>query len=193
MQDERGSIGAVEAPPNGYPPPPRAGRRWSVPFVAYPAAMVSATWSLALLGLSARALLVAVLVAVLVVLSAIDLHHRLLPNVIVLPALAGTLLCQAAFAPDQMSEWLLGALGAATVLLIPALIKPGAIGMGDVKLAALLGAALGAQVFPALMLGFIAVGPVALVLVLALGSEALRSTLPLGPFLSIGAAIVFLA
>ena len=170
-----------------------AGRRWTIPVVAFPVAAALAAASVVRLGVSAHAVLVAAVVAVLVVLAAIDLRHRLLPNAIVLPATAATLACQIAIAPDRAGEWLLGALVGAGLLLVPSLIKPGAIGMGDVKLAALLGVALGAQVLSALMLGLLAVAPVALALLLVRGSSALRATLPLGPFLALGATVVLLA
>ena len=65
--------------------------------------------------------------------------------------------------------------------------------MGDVKLGALLGAALGQEVLSALMLGFLAVVPFALVLLVRRGAAARRSTLPLGPFLAFGAAVALLS
>ena len=133
------------------------------------------------------------MLAVLAVLSAIDLRWRLLPNKIVLPATAAVLAWQVAFFPGRAPEWILAALGAGALLLLPALLKPGGMGMGDVKLAALLGAALGAAVLTALTLGFLALVPVALVLLVTRGKAARQATLPLGPFLAFGAAVVLLA
>jgi leader peptidase (prepilin peptidase)/N-methyltransferase len=124
------------------------------------------------------------------VLAGIDLRYRLLPNRIVLPALAVVLTWQIVSSPGQTGEWLLSAAGGALFLLIPSLLRPGAIGMGDVKLAAVLGAALGADVRVALLLGFLAMVPAAFVVLIRRGRHA---TLPLGPCLALGAAIVLLA
>ena len=78
---------------------------------------------------------------VLVVLSAIDLEHRIVPNRIVLPAALVVLVAQTALHPSP--EWTLGALGASGFLFVAALAYPAGMGMGDVKLALLLGAMLG--------------------------------------------------
>src|SRR5688572_19318460 len=102
---------------------------------------------------------------VLVVLAAIDLQERLIPNRIVVPAAAIVLVAQLAFYSDRAGEWIISALGAALFLFVPAVIKRGAIGMGDVKLALLLGAATGYAVLPALTFGFLALVPVALYMI----------------------------
>ena len=78
------------------------------------------------------------------------------------------------------------------MLLILALIKPGGIGMGDVKLGLLLGAGLGLQAATALLIGFVALWPVALWILLRDGRDARTQTLPLGPALAFGAAVVAL-
>ena len=80
----------------------------------------------------------------LVVLSAIDLDYRIVPNRIVLPAAAVVLVAHTLIDPSV--EWILAALGASVFLLIAALVYPEGIGMGDVKLALLLGAMLGRSV-----------------------------------------------
>ena len=67
-----------------------------------------------------------------------------------MPATAAVLAYQIAFVPDRVPEGLIAGVGAAVLLLLPSLVQPGAIGMGDVKLAALLGATLGAGVLSAL-------------------------------------------
>ena len=91
----------------------------------------------------AHVLVLAFFAAVLVALSVIDVRTRRLPNRIVLPAAALVLAAQIAIAPDRALEWTLGALGAFAFLLAAALLNPAGLGMGDVKLALLLGAALG--------------------------------------------------
>jgi len=117
-------------------------------------------------GVSGHALVGAIFAAALVLLTAIDLDRRLLPNVIVLPTLAVVLVLQIAFYPGHAVEWVLAALLAALFFFVPMLVYPAGMGMGDVKLAALLGAALGKAVAAAIVAGLLAAAAVAL-LVLA--------------------------
>jgi leader peptidase (prepilin peptidase) / N-methyltransferase len=130
--------------------------------------------------------------AVLVILAATDLQDRLIPNRIVVPAAMIVAVAQITFYSDRAAEWILAAFGAALFLLIPAIIKRGAIGMGDVKLAFLLGAALGYAVLSALTIGFLLMFPVALYKLAREGGAARGKYLPLGPFLAAGAIVVFL-
>jgi leader peptidase (prepilin peptidase)/N-methyltransferase len=142
-------------------------------------------------GLTAEGLLAAGLLAVLGILAVIDLESRVLPNRILGPAAVGVLAFQAAFFSERLVECLVAGLGAALLLLLPSLIKRGAMGMGDVKLAGLLGLALGGKVLVALTLGSLASVPVAL-LILVRGSALRGATIPFGPFLAVGAAVVVL-
>src|SRR5205814_3430303 len=80
-------------------------------------------------GLSGHALVGAIFAAALVLLTAIDLDRRLLPDAIVLPILAVVLVLQIAFHPDHTLEWVLAALGAAFFFFIPMLIYPAGMGM----------------------------------------------------------------
>src|SRR5919108_500745 len=107
-------------------------------------------------GLSGRALVAAFFAAVLVVLSAIDVERRILPDVIVLPSTALVLAAQIALFPERTLEWVLASLGASLFLLLALLAYPSGMGFGDVKLALLLGAALGKAVTVGLMLGMLA-------------------------------------
>jgi leader peptidase (prepilin peptidase) / N-methyltransferase len=167
------------------------GRAWRVRSVAVVAVGVLAAVALVRFGVNPHGVLAAAVLAVLLVLSSIDLQTRLLPNAIVLPATAAVLAWQLAFFPQSAAEWVLAALGAGFFVLVPALIRPGAMGMGDVKLAVLLGAALGRDVLSALTIGFVAVLPVA-VWLLVRGRGIRGATVPLGPFLAFGAAVVLL-
>ena len=129
--------------------------------------------------------------AILIAISAIDVTSRRIPNRIVLPSTAIVLAAQFAFAPGQAVECVLAALLAGLALLIPNLINSSWIGMGDVKLAMLLGATLGWGVGGALELAFISVLPVALV-VRARGGGGRAATLPFGPFMAFGALFVLI-
>lgn len=123
----------------------------------------------------------------LVVLAAIDLERRIIPNRIVLPAVVLILAAQIALSPDRALEWTAASLGAALFLLLPLLVYPSGMGMGDVKLALLLGAGLGWAIVPALVAGLFAAFIVALVVLVRGGLAARKTALPFGPFLVLGA------
>lgn len=155
-----------------------------VPFLTGLAALAFATLPLS------RALVAAFVAAALVVLSAIDIQRGIIPNRIVLPATAIVLVAQIALFPGRALEWLLAAFLAALFLLIPQLFGRAWMGMGDVKLALLLGAALGWGVADAILMAFLFAVPVGLLLLIRGGMAARKTMIPFGPFLSLGALIV---
>ena len=138
-------------------------------------------------GLSGEAFVASFFCVVLVVLSAIDLTHRIVPNRIVLPAALVVLLAQTALEPSP--EWALAALGASGFLFVAALAYPAGMGMGDVKLALLLGAMLGRTVPVALMVGMFAALVPSVVLLARHGSAARKMGIPFAPFLAFGALV----
>ena len=142
-------------------------------------------------GLSGRAAVAAFFCVVLVAVSAIDLEHRIIPNRIVLPASALVLVAQTALEPSP--QWLLAALGASGFLLVAAVAYPAGMGMGDVKLALLMGAALGRTVPVALMLGMISALVPGVVLIAKHGSKARKMGIPFGPFLALGSVLALFA
>jgi leader peptidase (prepilin peptidase)/N-methyltransferase len=181
----------AERPEAAPAPDESQARAWTVGPATIGAAAGAAALGLLCLGITAHGVLAAGLLAVLVVLSSIDVQARVLPNRIVYPAMAAVMAWQLAFFPARAGEWVLAALGAGVFLLVPALLRPGAMGMGDVKLAALLGAALGRDVLTALTLGLLGMLPVALWL-LVRGRRVRGATVPFGPFLAFGAAVALL-
>ncbi len=140
-------------------------------------------------GLTAQAALYSVFVAALVALAAIDIEHHILPNRIVMPLFGVIYLGQIALQPDRVVEWTLAALGAAGFLLAFALAYPGGLGMGDVKLALVLGAALGLSVTVAMMVGIVAAGVLGVAIIARQGAAGRKVPVPLGPFLAAGAVI----
>jgi leader peptidase (prepilin peptidase) / N-methyltransferase len=138
-------------------------------------------------GFSGEAFVACFFSVVLVVLSAIDLTHRIVPNRIVLPAAGIVLVAQSVLEPSP--EWALGALGAAGFLFVAALAYPAGMGMGDVKLALLLGAMLGRLVGVGLMVGMVAALVPSAVLLARHGSAARKMGIPFAPFLALGALI----
>ena len=159
---------------------------WVYPAVEITTALLVAGCILAF-GLTLDALVAAFFCAVLVVISATDLAHRIIPNRVVVPAAAIVLAAQTILHPSP--EWALAALGAAAFLLAAAIAYPGGMGMGDVKLALLMGAMLGRTVPVALMLGmFLALVP-SVVLLARHGSAARKMGIPFGPFLALGSVL----
>lgn len=138
-------------------------------------------------GLSLDALVAAFVCAALVVVSATDLEHRIVPNKIVLPAAAIVLAAQTAREPSV--EWVAASFGAALFLLVAALAYPRGMGMGDVKLALLLGAMLGRLVGVGLMLGMFAALVPSVVLFARHGAAARKMGIPFAPFLAFGAVV----
>jgi leader peptidase (prepilin peptidase) / N-methyltransferase len=138
-------------------------------------------------GLSGKAFVAAFFCAVLVTVSATDLSHRIVPNVVVLPAAVTVLIAMTALEPS--AEWALGAFGASFFLFLAALAYPKGMGMGDVKLCLLLGAMLGKLVLVALMVGMVSALVPAVVLVARHGAAARKMAIPFGPFLAFGAVV----
>ena len=142
-------------------------------------------------GLSGEAFVASFFCVVLVVLSAIDFTHRIVPNRIVLPAALVVLVAQTALEPSP--EWALGALAAAGFLFAAALAYPAGMGMGDVKLALLLGAMLGRTVSVGLMVGMVAALVPSVLLLARHGSAARKMGIPFAPFLAFGALVALFA
>jgi leader peptidase (prepilin peptidase)/N-methyltransferase len=159
---------------------------WVYPAVEITTALLVAGCVLAF-GLTLDALVAAFFCAVLVVISATDLAHRIIPNRVVVPAAAIVLATQTLLHPSP--EWALAALGAAAFLLGAAIAYPGGMGMGDVKLALLMGAMLGRAVPVALMLGMVLALVPSVALLLRHGSAARKMGIPFGPFLALGSVL----
>jgi leader peptidase (prepilin peptidase)/N-methyltransferase len=176
--------------PPVYAPPrwtARDLRRVPTPYaLGLAAAVPLGAFTFVYLGAGARAAIGAFVAAVLAVLSAVDIAERRLPNRIVLPSAAAVLVGQTALFPDRALEWMLAAVGAALLLLVAFRVRPAGLGIGDVKLALLLGAALGSAVMTAFLVGFFAAAAYSVFLLARHGLDARRRTIPLGPFLAFG-------
>jgi uncharacterized membrane protein (UPF0127 family)/Flp pilus assembly protein protease CpaA len=127
---------------------------------------------------------------VLVVLAATDLERHVLPNRIVIPAAVVLAGVELAADPGTAGRRLLWATGAFVVLLVLALIYPPGLGMGDVKLAFLLGLGLGASVVDAFLLATFAAALFATGLLVRHGAAGRKLPIPLGSFLALGSLIV---
>jgi leader peptidase (prepilin peptidase)/N-methyltransferase len=141
---------------------------------------------------TANTLRPAFVIAILVVLSWYDLRLRIIPNRIVLPAWALVLALDLLLRPGDWVEWIAASTIAVGLFLLPALVYPSGLGMGDVKLAGLIGATLGYRVFTALLLGTLLAGVFAALLLIHHGSAARKKTFAYGPFLAAGAVVLLL-
>jgi leader peptidase (prepilin peptidase)/N-methyltransferase len=165
-----------------------SGVSWRYPAIELASGALAAA-AIAGFGPTWEGLGAAVLGVALVPVVAIDLEHQLIPDLIVLPAAAAGL--AVAILADPRAWWvsLASALGAAGFLFLLWLLYPAGMGLGDVKLALLLGAVLGASVIPALLLAFAAGAALGVALLVRFGSRARKMAVPFGPFLAGGALV----
>lgn len=135
-----------------------------------------------------------VLVGILVPVALIDLEHRIIPNKIILPAAIAAVVIGLALRPSGVPQQLIASAAAGGFLLVFALAYPRGMGMGDVKLAAVLGLFLGRSVAVAVLVGVLA-GTVAGVAIMArVGvAKGRKTAVPFGPFLAAGGIVALLA
>ncbi len=134
------------------------------------------------------------LILLLVPAALIDLEHRIIPNRL---TGAGALLALAlgtALDPSGEPTRLIAGAAAGGFLLIAALAYPGGMGMGDVKLAGMMGLFLGSAVAPAILIALLSGVLAGAVIIARKGSHAGRKTaVPFGPFLALGGAVAIFA
>jgi leader peptidase (prepilin peptidase)/N-methyltransferase len=129
----------------------------------------------------------AYLLLTLAVVTVSDLRTRLVPDGPLAVSLVLALGTCALVDPGGLTERVVAGVGAAGFLLAGALIRPDGMGLGDVKLAGVLGAYLGAAVIEALAVAFAAGSIAGLVILLRHGWKARCRTIPFAPFLALGA------
>lgn len=143
---------------------------------------------------STQLLLGIVLVAFLIPLTLIDLDLRLLPDKLTAPAAIVALVLGTALDPSGEPERLIAAVAAGTFFFVAWYVRPGGMGFGDVKLAAVLGLFLGRGVAVALFAALIAGVLVGAVIMRRKGiAQGRRTAVPFGPFLALGGVIAVLA
>jgi leader peptidase (prepilin peptidase) / N-methyltransferase len=135
----------------------------------------------------AGAVLDASLLALLVLVTVTDIRARLVPDGALIAAALVALPLAVVSDPGGLPERLGWALGTGAFLLAVALARPSGMGLGDVKLGAVLGLFLGRSVVEALLIAF-ALGSLAgLALIARHGWRARSRTIPFAPFLALGA------
>jgi leader peptidase (prepilin peptidase)/N-methyltransferase len=133
-------------------------------------------------------------VLLLVPVTLIDLDHRIIPNKLMLVGTVVSIAIVLLTDPDSLTEHLIAAGGAGGFLLIAALAYPAGMGMGDVKLAGVMGLFLGRAVGPAMFVALVAGSVVGALIVARKGAKEGRKTaIPFGPYLAFGGVVGLLA
>jgi leader peptidase (prepilin peptidase)/N-methyltransferase len=130
-----------------------------------------------------------VLCTVLVAVTLTDLELRIIPNALVLGGSVAGLILLAVAGPAALPAHLIAAGLAGGVLFVIALAYPRGMGMGDVKLVAMMGLYLGRAVAPALLVAFAAGAIVGLAMIARMGADARKRAIPFGPFLAFGGVV----
>ncbi len=134
------------------------------------------------------------LILLIVPIALIDLETRLIPNKLTLPGAVLAVGLGVALDPSGEPARLIAAAAAGGFLLAAALAYPGGMGMGDVKLAGMMGLFLGAAVAPAVLVALFSGVGVGAVIIARKGARAGRKTaVPFGPFLALGAIVAVYA
>lgn len=126
--------------------------------------------------------------AALVAITFIDIDHFRIPDKIVLPGTIAALAASVAIDPRRWWVYLVAALGGSLFLLVLGLVWKGGMGMGDVKMALMMGAVLGSSTIVALFVAFLT-GGVGGALLIAFGIKSRKDRIPFGPYLAFGSAV----
>ncbi len=162
--------------------------RWLTPAVAAVCA-VAAGWLWTQHGPTWEALRLAAGLVFLLVIALIDARVHRVPNLLVYPALGLTLLWQALASPATLGEALAGGGLAFGLFALTAWLRPGQLGGGDIKLAAVLGVGFG---FPGVLWALLVgagVGGIVAGALIALRRWSAKQRIAYAPFLCLGAAV----
>jgi leader peptidase (prepilin peptidase)/N-methyltransferase len=141
-------------------------------------------------GFDEDALIPLVLVLLMVPVTLIDLDHRIIPNKLMI---VGAVLAPALvlwLEPDAIVEHLIAGAAAGGFFLLAVLAYPRGMGVGDIKLAAVLGLFLGRAVGPAVFIALISGTLVGALIMARKGvAEGRKTAVPFGPFLALGGVV----
>jgi leader peptidase (prepilin peptidase)/N-methyltransferase len=144
-------------------------------------------------GVSTDLLLYLPFAAMLIAVADIDLEHRIVPNRILAPMAVWAVAASAVVRPDKLPELLIAGASAFTLLLLAALAHPAGMGMGDVKLAGVMGLYLGVTVAPGMLIAFLTGSLVGIAIVVKHGADARKRGVPFAPFLALGGLVALVA
>ena len=131
--------------------------------------------------------------AMLIAVADIDLEHRIVPNRILAPMAVWAVAASAVVQPDKLPELLIAGAAAFAFLLVAALAYPAGMGMGDVKLAGVMGLYLGLSVAPGMLIAFLTGSVVGIAIMLRHGADARKRGVPFAPFLALGGLVGLVA
>lgn len=134
-----------------------------------------------------------VFVTMLVAITLTDLDRRVIPNKILLLAAIAGIAIAAVGDPSSLPERAIAAAAAGGGFFLVVLAYPRGMGLGDVKLAAVMGLFLGRNVAPAILVALLVGSIVGLLLITRHGAEARKRAIPFGPFLALGGVVALLA
>jgi leader peptidase (prepilin peptidase)/N-methyltransferase len=133
-------------------------------------------------------------VVLLVPVTVIDIDFRIIPNKLMIAGTVVALAILGVTRPEDIPEHLIAALAAGGFLFVAAIAYPGGMGMGDVKLAFVMGLFLGRDVGVAMLVALVAGSVVGIAIMARKGAAAGRKTaVPFGPFLALGGLAGLLA
>lgn len=146
----------------------------------------------AVVGLEPELALALPLAAVLIVVAVIDLERQVVPNPIVLVAAVYAVPAWAVVDTGMLPEILIAGAASFAAFLLMALAYPAGMGMGDVKLAGVMGLYLGLEVVPAFLVAFLAGSVVGVALIARSGPGERKRGVPFAPFLALGGLVALL-
>jgi len=127
--------------------------------------------------------------AMLIAVAGIDLEHRIIPNKVLLPSAVFAVATAIALRPDDLAELGIAGVAAFVAFLLAALAYPAGMGMGDVKLAGVMGLFLGTAVIPSLFIAFLTGTIVGVAVIARHGAAGRKKGVPFGPFLALGGLV----
>jgi leader peptidase (prepilin peptidase) / N-methyltransferase len=130
-----------------------------------------------------------VFVTTLAAVTLTDLERRVIPNKILLVAAILGAAIAAVGDPGSLPERAIAAVAAGGLLFLAALVYPRGMGLGDVKLAAVMGLFLGRNVAPAILVALLSGSLVGLAMIAHDGAAARKRAIPFGPFLAFGGLV----
>ena len=164
----------------------RISRRYPIVEGVMGVALVSAYVAF---GPTADFVVAGVLLATLIVITAIDLDRQLIPDVITLPGIVAGLALNLATGRISWFDSVVGILLGGGLFLVIILVSRGGMGGGDLKLGAMLGAFLGWKALLLALFVAVVLGGVVAIVFLASGLRGRKDPIPFGPFLAIGGAV----
>ncbi len=174
--------------PQGVGTAPSSRRRWIVAGIT---ALLFALEAISI-GIVPELLPALLLTALVVPAAAIDLEHRIIPDMINLPGAVAVYVVSVAVQPDRWLELLLGGLGCFLFFFVAHMVSPKGMGMGDVKMALMIGLGLGQHAFFALFAAVLASTVLSMFLLTTRGRKGLKTYVPFGPFLAFGAVVALI-